>query len=664
MKFKYQEIQYKIGARLFSCKGNEHLDDDNIGATYVKKSKNFDFVESLVVSPKKEITLNRAMLCFELNYKEVKRIFGNGFQSWSESREYNLEEKILQPLQPFKKLMANYGDYDIIQQIAPDAQLYSWNYTYLKLPKRELLWMGSLDESIGYTLFQFDLRNEELIVIKDCQGHVLSNEINLVEIFTSKTNEWNAANAYFRTMKLPLPKVKPAIGWTSWYNYYTKITEEIIEENISAFKNNNIQIDIIQIDDGYQKAVGDWMETNSKFPNGLKSLVEKIKKYGAKAGLWLAPMIVEKDSSIVKEHPDWLIKNNKGLPRKIGYNDAWSGWFYALNIYNIEVRDYLKKVFDFVLHTLGFDLVKLDFLFGAATQPLNGRSRGGVMIDTMNFLKTCIGDKIILGCGLPLAASIGKVDYCRIGPDVHLSWDFKALKWIRNKERPSNFNAINNSIYRRHLNGKAYLNDTDVFILRNENNKLSFEEKYTLLLSNLLFGDLIFTSDDISKYDEKILLLYKSLFPLRKISQVKVEQNKNLFKIQFIIKDLAYLALINNSSKKRQFKLPEGYYFNCLTKQLIIGGEYIDIKKHQSFCLLKIEDMPFAIMGSKGHFFSGSEVLNTYLNGNDLNVELEHNANYASTVYYKIPKHYKDITINGKKTEKVDKGTYLVCKIG
>ncbi|WP_418759436.1 hypothetical protein, partial [Gemmiger sp.] len=53
----------------------------------------------------------------------------------------------------------------------------------------------------------------------------------------------------------------------------------------------------------------------------------------------------------------WLLQVN-GQPWCCGSN--WSS-FYALDIDNPEVLDYLQTVFDRVLNDWGFDLVKLDF---------------------------------------------------------------------------------------------------------------------------------------------------------------------------------------------------------------------------------------------------------------------------------------------------------------
>lgn len=99
-------------------------------------------------------------------------------------------------------------------------------------------------------------------------------------------------------------------------------------------------IDIFQIDDGYQSATGDWLSIdNKKFPNGMKSVADKIHSKGMLAGLWLAPFGAEFTSKTATQHHDWLIRKKNGHPVTCGIN--WGG-FYALDIEVPEVKNYIK----------------------------------------------------------------------------------------------------------------------------------------------------------------------------------------------------------------------------------------------------------------------------------------------------------------------------------
>lgn len=150
-------------------------------------------------------------------------------------------------------------------------------------------------------------------------------------------------------------------------------------------------IDIFQIDDGYQSATGDWLSIdNKKFPNGMKSVADKIHSTGMLAGLWLAPFGAKFTSKTATQHHDWLIRKKNGHPVTCGIN--WGG-FYALDIEVPEVKNYIKHFFDVILNDWGFDLVKLDFLYAAAIIPNHGKSRGQLMCEAMDFLRECVGEK-------------------------------------------------------------------------------------------------------------------------------------------------------------------------------------------------------------------------------------------------------------------------------
>ena len=133
------------------------------------------------------------------------------------------------------------------------------------------------------------------------------------------------------------------------------------------------------------------------------------------------------------------------------------------------------------------------------------------MCEAMDFLRELVGDKLILGCGVPLGPAFGKVDYCRIGSDVGLAWDGSPKEKLLHRERVSTKNTIGNTIYRRQLNGRAFWNDPDVYLLRDDNIKLSTKQKALLAQVNGLFGGLLFTSDDVGSYDAEKRELQQSL---------------------------------------------------------------------------------------------------------------------------------------------------------
>ena len=144
----------------------------------------------------------------------------------------------------------------------------------------------------------------------------------------------------------------------------------------------------------------------------------------------------------------------------------------------------------------------------------------------MNFLRQLCKDKLILGCGVPCASGFGRVDYCRIGPDVSLDYDDKFYMQHLHNERNSTKHTMVDTIFRRQLDGRAFLNDPDVFILRDENVSLTLEEKEKLATINGLFGSVLFMSDDASKYNNDKKQLYNRIVNLKsKATSVSLDNN-------------------------------------------------------------------------------------------------------------------------------------------
>jgi alpha-galactosidase len=243
----------------------------------------------------------------------------------------------------------------------------------------------------------------------------------------------------------------------------------------------------------------------------MKKIADAIHAKGYLAGIWLAPFNVQRVSKTAKEHPDWLIKDSNG--KYVIGSGAWGG-AYTLDMYNPEARAYIKNFFDVYLNDWGYDMVKLDFLYSEAAEPRNGKTRGQIMCEAMDFLRECVGEnKLILGCGAPLGPTFGVVDACRISCDVDLKYTGKYYnRMALNNELPSAQNAINNSIFRRHLNQRVFCNDPDVFFLRNKNLTFTLEQKLLLGKINNMCGDVLFVSDNAGEYSAKEIEYLKKFF--------------------------------------------------------------------------------------------------------------------------------------------------------
>jgi alpha-galactosidase len=103
------------------------------------------------------------------------------------------------------------------------------------------------------------------------------------------------------------------------------VTEDDVLRNLDALSaaRDELPVDVVQIDDGYQRQIGDWLETNEKFPRGLAPLAADIRAAGFTAGLWTAPFCVVGESALFAEHPEWLLQDADGPFRGL-LHPTWS----------------------------------------------------------------------------------------------------------------------------------------------------------------------------------------------------------------------------------------------------------------------------------------------------------------------------------------------------
>ncbi len=433
-------------------------------------------------------------LTFKSRYPSSCQLFCNGLQSWSASRFYNTEESLPQlrsiasPIWRHYK-MQYYGDYFLKKKLRVKDKLSSYGYSVWKIDS-QVVKVSDNSSSVGIGLFVYLPQDDELVFYKEIGPGV--NHITLSETELNK--------------KITL--APPVTGWTSWYNYYGNINQELINEQLQHFIDYKVPLQYFQIDDGWQKNIGDWLPNNN-FKN-LKDIPKLSAANSTKAGLWLAPFVASQKSDIYINKKSWL-KLNGGKTQLAGYNPGWGGNFYCLDWRNAEVQSYLKHTFDRVINEWGFRLLKLDFLYAAALE--NDIPSGYAYSDAIDFIRDItVGAELIL-CGAYLDINTQDIDYIRIGGDVDMQWNDNRLSNIlQYRERVSTRDTLKNTIYRRLLGEYNFKLDPDVYILRSGNHKLSDYEKQTLFRINLLLGDVLFCSDDYSKYDEETKLIYNNVF--------------------------------------------------------------------------------------------------------------------------------------------------------
>lgn len=547
----------------YKADGVKKTSDRMENADYAVSYKHSASGLKLSIKPKKQIEMVKTSIVIDYDYKDDCKVFVNGYQSWTTTREYRKTDRQTGlrgagKYWPVKLFAEIFGDYFFTEYSKKCGFFHSFTYGYIK-NEDKLTFIGSLSERNGYTILYYDMNENYLRIDKDVEGVTIDSEYVLFDLVTYEGSENVVFDKYFAAMNISKPRMEFMCGYTSWYNYFGTISEKQLLRDLDGMaKVVGNKADIFQIDDGYQKAIGEWLSVDEgKFPNGMKYLADKIHSNGYRAGIWLAPFFVQHNSILKTEKPEWLIKDDNGKPLVGAIN--WGGKTLILDIYHPEAREYIKNFFHVILNEWGFDMVKLDFLYAACIKPRLNKSRGQLMCEAMDFLREACGDKIILGCGVPLAPSFGKVDFCRISCDVELSFKDRFYTRHTNREIVSAKNAMNNSIFRRHLDGRAFGNDPDVFFLR-ENDltgkdeyfiprgrlQYTFEQKKLLAKINNMFGKVLFVSDNIGGYgEEEIKLLEESFTCSNKVVLDAEYSSKDTIAIKYIEDGATYKLEFN-----------------------------------------------------------------------------------------------------------------------
>jgi len=156
----------------------------------------------------------------------------------------------------------------------------------------------------------------------------------------------------------PNPKLRPVL-YNSWEATGFKVDET--GQEALAEKAASIGVERFVVDDGWfgQRAddkagLGDWYVNPIKFPRGLNPLIDKVHSLGMDFGLWVEPEMVNPNSDLYRNHPDWIL-NFTGRPRTEGRNQL------MLNLARPDVRDYVFRFLDKLLNESDIAFLKWDY---------------------------------------------------------------------------------------------------------------------------------------------------------------------------------------------------------------------------------------------------------------------------------------------------------------
>lgn len=472
----------------------------------------------LVAAVRSQARITSISATMSCDLREAEALFLNGYNSWTDSVERRPWARMrglhgVPRVVVDKWALDGSGDYRFTEEDARPGCQHGFGYGYVRGGETVTLF-GSLGEDTGFTTLREDAWRNVLEFQKESPARVLEPEetLELFSLAVIRDDLDKAFSTYMDLQGIVRRPAKRAVGYSSWYRHYGQIDADCLARDFAGFRAVLDGLDtrdcarVFQIDDGYAK-VGNWLQPDGlRFPEGLAPLARSIRAAGYVPGLWIAPFVCERESNLFSSHPDWVMRDEAGEPIVTGSH--WSGGV-ALDTQNAGVRAYIARCLGVATREWGFKLLKLDFLYAACMVPHDGLNRGQLMADALDLLRASVPSDVAFDlCGVPMASAFGRCEYCRIGCDVGLDWDDKPYMRMLHRERVSTKNSLANTLGRAHLNGHAFLNDPDVFFLRNDV-RLTPSQREGLLAADEACGGVLFTSDDMGEWGQDQLSRYR-----------------------------------------------------------------------------------------------------------------------------------------------------------
>jgi alpha-galactosidase len=146
--------------------------------------------------------------------------------------------------------------------------------------------------------------------------------------------------------------------YNSWYATFFDVR---CDEQIKlAEQAASLGVELFVIDDGWftgrvndRAGLGDWVVDPEKFPDGLAPLIDRVHELGMKFGIWIEPEMVNAQSKLFQEHPDWIYSYHT-RETHTGRNQ------YMLDLTNPAVIQYLIHCLDALLSNYQISFIKWD----------------------------------------------------------------------------------------------------------------------------------------------------------------------------------------------------------------------------------------------------------------------------------------------------------------
>ncbi|HEX5602759.1 MAG TPA: glycoside hydrolase family 36 protein [Pyrinomonadaceae bacterium] len=357
---------------------------------------------------------------------------------------------------------------------------------------------------------QFYLNYPSLQVVLDIEGRELRpGEEWQLESFTYQSgNDRDRLLDQLATQLIanhpPLRFQSPPTGWCSWYCFGPRVTAQQVLDNLDFIAKHTPGLRYVQIDDGYQPAMGDWLDTGTAFGGNVQGVLKEIRARGFEPAIWVAPFVAEEKSHVFQQHPEWFVKDSDGAPLRSD-RVTFGGWrrgpWYVLDGTHPEVQQHFEKFFRTMKREWGCTYFKLDANFWGAIHGGRFHDPRATRIEAyrsgMRAILRGAEDSFILGCNHPIWPSLGLIHGSRSSNDIKRTWER-----IETTARQN--------LSRNWQNGRLWWNDSDAIVLTGDLPDNEFQFHATAIYAS---GGMLLSGDDLTKISAEQLAMLRKLQP-------------------------------------------------------------------------------------------------------------------------------------------------------
>lgn len=373
-------------------------------------------------------------------------------------------------------------------------------------------------------------------------------------------------------------------GWSSWISYGLEVSAEDMISAARAMRKAGRVGNVVQLDDGYQRRMGEWLQAKPEFGADLEELAGEIAANGQQPGLWIAPFIADADSVLLAEHPDWFVQRSDGGGPLQSDEITFGGWgvdgpWSALDGSNPDTQEFLTALFR-ELRSKGYRYFKLDALYWGAL-------KGGVLRDPsatriqayrsgMKAIRAGAGeDSFITAANHPVWASLSLIDGSRTSMDLYPTWESVKSTSFENR-------------LRAWQHGKFWQVDPDALLLDGEEGSHAFE------------GSL--SPDELSFHHATLFACGGIVLVADKVASMRADGWKQLDRFQreqtttFIDRDLTralvrgdgneFLVMLNSEDSECIHPVPDAFQ-TAAESDVILGNCRFGATGSQRHCVLR-----------------------------------------------------------------------------